>query len=173
MPHKKIVHQQIAIALMLLAIIYGAIAYYSPYAPSADVVARLAYACTLQVFIVFPLYIGIMVAVYMRYSSANLIQGYGATTEEKFSLVQAYNKNTVEQTLLHALSIFTFCSVVPAYLLKFAVAQVLAYLLGRALFAIGYKINPLYRLTGFALGSYPAYLAILISSFFALQKVFL
>jgi hypothetical protein len=64
---------------------------------------------------------------------------------------------------LLALSLVAFCAVVPASLLVFAYAQVVAFLLGRLMFFTGYQRAPLHRLVGFAVGYYPSVVAVFVS----------
>jgi hypothetical protein len=160
--HKNQVHRQVAVALAILVVLYLTIWLGAAPMPAADVPHRLLLAAKLMGFAVLPLFAGISAAVYARYSAAALIQGFKSVPSERLALLLAYNQNTLEQTVLHALSLPIFCVTVPAALLVFAYAQVAAFLLGRLMFYIGYRRAPLQRLAGFAVGHYPAIAAVLV-----------
>jgi hypothetical protein len=168
MNYKPQVHKQIAAALIILVALYGALFYFVKPIQAADIMSRLLFAAKLLSFVPLPLLAGIGATVVARYSDSSLIRGYEAEPPKRFSLLLAYNSNTIEQTLLHSISVVTFCLVAPQPMLIFAVAQVTAFLLGRLLFFLGYRRDSIQRLMGFVIGYYPVIVAVVASCVFTL-----
>lgn len=169
--HKTIVHKHIIAALVTLASIYGLVFMLIPAQPGIEASARIMLGAKLLGFLALPLLFGIATTVHARYCDASLINGYKATSTERISFLLAYNSNTLEQTVLHTLALLAFCAAAPESLLPISIAQVAAFLLGRAMFFIGYRKDPMYRLAGFAVGYYPAIAAILSACFFTVTGV--
>jgi hypothetical protein len=163
MSYKVLVHKHIAAALCILTVLYVTVYLLVEPLRSPEPVTRLMFAARLLGFASLPLFVGVASTVYTRYSDASLIQGYKSLPTERLQFLQAYNTNTLEQLALLALSLVAFCAVVPASLLVFAYAQVVAFLLGRLMFFTGYQRAPLHRLVGFAVGYYPSVVAVFVS----------
>jgi hypothetical protein len=171
MNHKTQVHKQIASALTALVVLYGAVLMIASPIKATDSIERLVFAAKLLGFLSLPLLCGIGLTVVARYNDASLIQGYKAVSE-RLEFIRAYNTNTLEQTTVHALSVVAYCVVVPQQWLVFALAQVLAFILGRLFFYFGYRRAALQRFFGFVMGYYPAIVAVLTACVFAIVPAY-
>ena len=166
--HKSGVRRQIGAGVAILGAIYGIVFFLTPAIEANDSTARLALAAKLLGFVSLPLIAGVGATVLARYGDSSLIHGYKAPINDRLAMLLAFNLNTLEQTVLHALSIAAFCVTVPGALLSFAVAQVGAFIIGRALFFVGYRRNPLHRFVGFVVSYYPALAAIVAACTFTI-----
>ena len=99
-----------------------------------------------------------------RFHTPADINGSALTTgTDRARLLQALLQNTVEQTLLAALSYAAACLLLPAALLPMVAWASGLFVIGRLLFFAGYAKGAAHRAFGFALTFYPSVLLLLLA----------
>ena len=148
---QRIVHINIAIAVILLAC-YLMFAVYFPF-PKLHLPTLLdRVVFTLRCLVVSLLTIagGIMVIACKRYvtSAINPLDPSGKKFTEQF---QRYLQNTLEQFLVHSFSLIALSTYLSEDKMHWIPLLVALFVIGRALFFVGYAIDPLKRSIGFGM----------------------
>jgi hypothetical protein len=124
-----------------------------------DTAARLAFVAHWLLLPGLALLFGIGLVANQRFFVADAIDG-GASESKLIQIALRYNTNTVEQTLLAAIAWMGLALALPHEMLKLIPAMAMSFLIGRALFFIGYMIAPVGRALGLGLTAYPSFAAL-------------
>ena len=125
--------------------------------PTADdTAARLGLAVGSLVLPALTLLIGIGTVAARRFFSADAIDGTRTPLSRSLEINLRYNQNTVEQLLLAAIAWGGLALALPHENLWLIPALAALFVLGRALFWIGYLIAPWVRAIGFGFSMYPS-----------------
>jgi len=163
--HQGPVLRQIATGIVLLGLLTGAGLFFLPVFPEAARAAVLAAS-----LVSIPLFLSIATVMLMRYADADLLAGHVAAKPVGFA--QAWLQNTMEQTLVQALTLIALGLCIPASLLQLLLIQPSCFIVGRTFYLLAYRRDPLRRFTGFALGWYAAIASFLCSGFFLVRTLF-
>ncbi len=115
---------------------------------------RLAYAAKWALVPGVCLLIGIMMIANLRFFTRG-IDPLSGFEDKTFAIWQRYIRNTLEQSVLFVIGITAYSAITYQYWLKLIPIVAVLFVIGRALFVIGYLIKPTYRAAGFAMTFYP------------------
>jgi hypothetical protein len=124
-----------------------------------DTASRLAFAGHWLLLPGLALFFGIALVANQRFFVADAIDG-GPSQSKLIAVALRYNTNTLEQTVLAAIAWIGLALALPHVQLKLIPAMAISFLIGRALFFIGYLIAPVGRAFGLGLTAYPTFAAI-------------
>jgi hypothetical protein len=124
-----------------------------------DTASRLAYVGHWLLLPGLALFFGIALVANQRFFVADAIDG-GASQSKLIAIALRYNTNTLEQSVLAAIAWLGLAIVLPHAQLKLIPAMAVSFLIGRALFFIGYLIAPVGRAFGLGLTAYPTFAAL-------------
>lgn len=112
-----------------------------------SIIDRLNYTLQMQVFNLIPLFVTLGLVIYHRMvnGAINPLSGHDVLIEKPIRIMT----NTVEQTLMAALSQLTLASYISSDYMFMMPFLVTLYVIGRFLFIVGYMIHPKYRGFGF------------------------
>jgi hypothetical protein len=125
-----------------------------------DSAARLAFAARWLLLPALALFAGVAVVANRRFFVADAIDGARNSQSRLIEITLRYNQNTLEQTVLAAIAWMGLASALPHEMLKLIPALAVAFIVGRALFWIGYLIAPAARALGMGLSAYPTFAAL-------------
>jgi uncharacterized MAPEG superfamily protein len=114
---------------------------------------RVAYALQANVVALVPLFVMLMTVGNARFFSDAIDPTRGAETPA-MQIDARVAGNTFEQTFGFAIASLALSTVVPMNHLQAVWACAIVFVVARAVFWIGYRINPLYRAPGFASTAY-------------------
>lgn len=119
-----------------------------------DTVAeRLAYAARADVFATLPLFIMIVVVGNSRFLS-EAIDPTQHRESRSMEIDGRVADNTLQQTVLFTTALLALSTVVPTQRLQIIWACAIVFVVARAAFWIGYRLNPLLRAPGMAATAY-------------------
>ena len=167
MQYQKEVRKQIAKGLLVLG---GVIVIGWVEIPGFSERQRLAILSGSILLLAIPLFLSIAAVIIGRYSSESLIFGY-KSTDDGLSFKQAYLQNTLEQTSANVLPLIALGLVVPGVYLKVCIIQAASFCIGRVMYFLGYKRDPMERFTGFVVGWYSAAIAYLVAAYFVVITI--
>ncbi|MBV9571280.1 MAG: hypothetical protein JO056_08575 [Alphaproteobacteria bacterium] len=104
---------------------------------------------------------GIIAVANQRFFIRDAIDGSPASQGKFIQVTLRYNLNTLEQTVLAAIAWTGLSLQLPHAQLKLIPAMACAFLVGRALFWIGYLVMPVLRAFGLGLTAYPTFAALI------------
>ena len=154
---KQVLGIALAIAAALVVALVGlrATSLFAAMLPDGDDLAtRLAFAVRWLLAPGCMLLAGVQVAA-GRGFHADAIDGTRTPKSHALEIALRYNQNTVEQTLLAAIAWLGLAVSVPHAALAFVPAMAVLFVVGRALFWIGYLIYPVARAFGMVLTALP------------------
>ncbi|HTW34835.1 MAG TPA: hypothetical protein VMD53_09470 [Rhizomicrobium sp.] len=125
-----------------------------------DRAARLAFAAQWLLLPALALFAGIAVIANQRFFVADAIDGARSSESRLIEITLRYNQNTLEQTVLAAIAWMGLALALPHGMLALIPAMAIAFIVGRALFWIGYLIAPVARAFGLGLSAYPTFAAL-------------
>lgn len=126
-----------------------------------DTAARLAFVSHWLLLPGLALLSGIGVIANRRFFVADAIDGAPETGDRFIDITLRYNRNTVEQTVLAAIAWTGLVLELQHDQLKLIPAMAIVFIIGRALFWIGYLIAPVGRAFGLGLTFYPTLAALI------------
>ena len=115
--------------------------------------ARLAYTLRANVFAMLPLFIMIAAVGNSRFLS-EAIDPTRHSESRSMEIDGRVVDNTLQQNFLFALASLALSTVVPAQHLQVVWACAIVFVIARACFWLGYRLNPLYRAPGMAATAY-------------------
>lgn len=154
---------EVVIGMTLGTILAGLIGYFlwdmfEITTRRVELAERLGYAAKWSLLPGGCLLIGIMMIANFRFFTP-AIDPLGGKLEAKgdrtLRIWQHFTQNTLEQAMLFALGAAAYATVTFQYWLKIIPIVAVLFVLGRALFVIGYLIRPTLRAAGFAMTFYP------------------
>ena len=125
-----------------------------------DQVSRLAFAARWLLLPALALFAGIAVVANQRFFVADAIDGARTSKSRLIEITLRYNQNTLEQTMLAAVAWAGLALALPHERLSLIPAMAIVFIVGRALFWIGYLIAPVARAFGLGLSAYPTFAAL-------------
>ena len=131
-----------------------------PLPDSDDRAARLAFAVRWLLLPALALFAGIAVTANQRFFVDDAIDGARVSKNRLIEITLRYNQNTLEQTVLAAIAWMGLALALPHGMLKLIPAMAIAFIVGRALFWVGYLIAPVARAFGLGLSAYPTFAAL-------------
>ncbi|MHA7775825.1 MAPEG family protein [Roseibium sp. M-1] len=144
-----------AVVLAAAGLGYGAFLAPVDWLPDADFEGRMLLAGRCVLTVAFWLLAAIGLLARHRFFTPADIDGSGLTAgTDKARVLQAVLQNTLEQTVLAALTYLAFALLAPAALLGALPAAAVLFWVGRALFWHGYAKGAAARALGFALTFY-------------------
>jgi hypothetical protein len=126
-----------------------------------DPASRLAFLAHWLLLPALALLAGIVVVANQRFFVADAIDGARTSHNRLIEITLRYNLNTLEQTVLAAIAWAGLALALPHDKLMLIPAMAIVFLVGRALFWIGYLIAPVARALGLALSAYPTFVALI------------
>ena len=130
-----------------------------PFLPRTDYILRtsqrILFAVEWLSLIAIPFATITTVVSYQRYQDRKAIFGTSNYLNKSLVTNKKIAANTFEQTLLAAIVIFPLASLLPNHQLKVIPLFAILFVLGRFLYWVTYRMNPMLRFTGFAIGFYP------------------
>jgi hypothetical protein len=126
-----------------------------------DQAARLAFAARWLLLPALALFAGIAVIANQRFFVSDAIDGVRGSQSRLIEITLRYNQNTLEQTVLAGAAWMGLVLTLPHEMLKLIPAMAIAFVVGRALFWIGYLIAPAARALGMGLSAYPTFAALI------------
>jgi hypothetical protein len=118
--------------------------------------ARLAWVAPWLLLPVLTLMISVMRVANHRFDTPEDIDGSGLTIgTPRIQILRAILQNTLEQTVMAAVTYLIWAVVMPHYWLRVIPVAALLFAVGRALFTIGYAQGAGGRAMGFGLTMYP------------------
>jgi len=160
--------KQILVALGMAAAVAILLLFWSrlgelplPLPDGDDQAARLAFAAHWLLLPGLALFAGIAVIANQRFFTADAIDGARSSQNRLIEIALRYNQNTLEQTVLAAIAWMGLALTLSHDMLKLIPAMAIAFLVGRALFFIGYLIAPAARALGVGLSAYPTFAALI------------
>ena len=124
-----------------------------------DTSSRLAFVVHWLLLPGLALLFGIGLVANQRFFVADAIEG-GPSESRLIQIALRYNLNALEQIALAAIAWFGLALQLPRDQLKLIPAMAISFLVGRALFFIGYLIAPVGRALGLGLTAYPSFAAL-------------
>jgi hypothetical protein len=150
-----VVTQSLAAALVVAGLGLHARSLFAATVPDADDLAtRLAFAVRWLLAPGLMLLAGVQVAA-SRGFHPDAIDGTPTPKSHALEIALRYNRNTVEQALLAAIAWLGLATSVPHASLAFVPAMASLFVVGRALFWIGYLVYPVARAFGMVLTALP------------------
>ena len=125
-----------------------------------DSASRLGYAARWLLLPALALFAGIAVVANQRFFVADAIDGARSSQSRLIEITLRYNLNTLEQTVLAAIAWAGLALALPHEKLMLIPAMAIVFIVGRALFWIGYLIIPGARALGLGLSAYPTFAAL-------------
>ncbi len=151
-----------ATAVVTLLVLWEHLADLNLPLPDADdAVSRLAFAARWLLLPALALFAGVAVVANQRFFVADAIDGARASQSRLIEITLRYNQNTLEQIALAAIAWAGLALTVPHAMLTLIPAMAIVFVAGRALFWIGYLINPVARALGMGLSAYPTFAALI------------
>jgi len=126
-----------------------------------DKAARLAFVARWLLLPGLALFAGIAVIANQRFFVSDAIDGARVSQSRLVEITLRYNQNTLEQTVLAAIAWSGLALVLSHEMLKLIPAMAIAFIVGRALFWIGYMIAPVARAFGLGISAYPTFAALI------------
>ncbi|HEY6620722.1 MAG TPA: MAPEG family protein [Steroidobacteraceae bacterium] len=123
--------------------------------------SRLAFAARWLLLPALALFAGIVVVANQRFFVADAIDGARTSQSRLIEITLRYNQNTLEQTVLAAIAWAGLALALPHERLSLIPAMAIVFIVGRALFWIGYLIAPAARALGLGLSAYPTFAALI------------
>ncbi len=123
--------------------------------------SRLVFAARWLLLPALALFAGIVVVANQRFFVADAIDGARTSTSRLIEITLRYNQNTLEQTMLAAVAWTGLALALPHERLSLIPAMAIVFVVGRALFWIGYLIVPVARALGLGLSAYPTFAALI------------
>jgi hypothetical protein len=114
---------------------------------------RLAYALGANVLAIVPLFVMLIVVGNARFLSEAIDPTRGAESRS-MQIDGRVADNTLQQTFVFAVASLALSTLVPLQHLQVVWACAIVFVLARAVFWIGYRINPLYRAPGMSATAY-------------------
>jgi hypothetical protein len=114
---------------------------------------RLAYALRANVLAIVPLFVMLIVVGNARFLSEAIDPTRGAESRS-MQIDGRVADNTLQQTFVFAVASLALSTLVPLRYLQVVWACAIVFVLARAAFWIGYRINPLYRAPGMSATAY-------------------
>ncbi len=114
---------------------------------------RLAYAARANVVALVPLFLMLITVGNARFFSDAIDPTRGAETAA-MQIDARVASNTFEQTFGFAIASLALSTLVPMHQLQVVWACTIVFVVARAVFWIGYRMNPLYRAPGFSATAY-------------------
>jgi hypothetical protein len=143
-------------AVIVLAVLWARLPQLPLRLPDGDdTAARLAFVAHWLLLPGLCLLAGIVAVANRRFFLADAMDGTRAPESRSLEINLRYNQNTLEQTVLAAIAWTGLALAVPHERLSLIPALAILFVVGRALFWIGYLIAPWGRAIGFALTFYP------------------
>lgn len=158
MNYRTLVHVQVFAAILTIF----ALLFLIPKSTSAASHIEIAFL-TMPLY-AFPLTISIFIVMWLRGTSQKKIDGFKNLGDK--SIPKAFLQNTLEQTFLAILSIMAFAAHAPADLSAIIILSAWLFVIGRALFLMGYYISPMWRFYGFSLNFYMSTTLLLLSMYY-------
>jgi uncharacterized MAPEG superfamily protein len=140
------------VTLMVLGV-WGLTGLLSPPSIADAMGERVAYAVQANVVALVPLFVMLMTVGNARFFSDAIDPTRGAETPA-MQIDARVAGNTFEQTFGFAIASLALSTVVPMNHLQAVWACAIVFVVARAVFWIGYRINPLYRAPGFSSTAY-------------------
>lgn len=160
-PRTPIVKAQIEVVIGMIVgtILCAVIAYllwdmFEITTRRVELLERLGYAAKWSLLPGGCLLIGIMMIANFRFFTP-AIDPLAAEEDRTLRIWERFTQNTLEQAVLFAIGAAAYATVTFQYWLKAIPIIAVLFVLGRALFVIGYLIRPTLRAAGFALTFYP------------------
>ena len=151
-----------AAAVITLVILWVNLSYlHLPLPDGDDPASRLAFAARWLLLPAVALFAGIAVVANQRFFVADAIDGARASQSRLIEITQRYNQNTLEQVVLAAIAWAGLALALPHEKLTLIPAMGVVFIIGRALFWIGYLIAPVARALGMGLSAYPTFAALI------------
>lgn len=126
-----------------------------------DPASRLAFVAHWLLLPGLALFAGIVVVANQRFFVADAIDGARTLQSRLIEITLRYNLNTLEQTVLAAIAWAGLALALPHEKLMLIPAMAVFFVVGRALFWIGYLIAPVARALGLGLSAYPTFAALI------------
>ena len=163
MPRKQIlVALGMAGAVAILLLSWSRLAQLPlPLPDGDDQAARLAFVAQWLLLPGLALFAGIAVVANRRFFTTVAIDGERNSQSRLIEIALRYNQNTLEQTVLAAIAWMGLALALSHDMLKLIPAMAIAFVVGRALFFIGYLIAPAARALGMGLSAYPSFAALI------------
>ena len=163
MPRKQIlVALGMAGAVAILLLSWSRLAQLPlPLPDGDDQAARLAFVAYWLLLPGLALFAGIAVVANRRFFTTDAIDGERNSQSRLIEIALRYNQNTLEQTVLAAIAWMGLALALSHDMLKLIPAMAIAFVVGRALFFIGYLIAPAARALGMGLSAYPSFAALI------------
>lgn len=122
--------------------------------------SRLAFTARWLLLPALALFAGIAVVANQRFFVADAIDGARNSQSRLIEITLRYNQNTLEQTVLAAIAWAGLALALPRERLSLLPVMAIVFVVGRALFWIGYLIAPVVRALGMGLSAYPTFAAL-------------
>ena len=152
---QRTVGKGVAVAIACMSTIIGGIyAALNPLPGMEQLPNRLAYAVGCNAVAVFTLLLGIMLVGNAR-ALSGAINPLAGLESERTKIYGRYLSNTLEQFVLFAAVILALSLYLTNESMRLLPALTANFVVGRAIFLVGYLRNPLHRATGFAMTMYP------------------
>ncbi len=134
-------------ALLMVASVYGLTRLLTPPRLVDTVAERLAYALKANVLAVVPLVIMFIAIANSRFRSA-AIDPTRQAESRALEIDRRVASNTLEQNFVFVVASLAMSTIVPMQDLQVVWACSIVFIVARAAFWLGYRINPLYRAAG-------------------------
>lgn len=164
MDYKAVVHKQIGAGIFLTGVLYGTIICLPLNWIASSREQALAFSLLV---LAIPLFFGIGKVLMARYGDSNLINGYQAS-DQSIAFEKAYLENTKEQALAAVIAAIALNAVLPGNWFSLQYAQALTFVLGRAVFYVGYRASPMKRFSGFIMTWYSTLISFALAVYFLL-----
>jgi hypothetical protein len=126
--------------------------------PADEAGARITWALMWTVLPALALMVSIVRVANYRFSSREDIEGRGlADATPAMRVLRAVSQNTLEQAVLASAAYVTWAAVMPYHWLRAICVAAALFVVGRVLFARGYRRGPAGRAMGFGLTAYPTF----------------
>jgi hypothetical protein len=151
-----------AAAVAILALFWSCLSELPlPLPDGDDAAARLAFVAHWLLLPGLALFVGIAIVANQRFFTADAIDGEPSSQSRLIEIALRYNRNTLEQTVLAAIAWLGLALALSHEMLKLIPALAIAFVIGRALFFLGYLIAPPARALGMGLSAYPTFAALI------------
>lgn len=162
------------IAALVLSAIYAYTLFHfvAPYDSNITFDDKMILVIKSIILPCFMFLLGIMSLAHGRFGNASDDPTKCECLDQKMKVNIRYLSNTHEQFTLFIVNVLGLAIFLPVSYLTLIPIYSSLFVIGRIVFWVGYRINPLYRATGFGISFYPAILGILYNSYSVLAGLF-
>ncbi|HEY2339936.1 MAG TPA: MAPEG family protein [Steroidobacteraceae bacterium] len=151
---QKIVAVGVAIGVVAMALSVWALTRILPIPAIADTSAeRLVYALRANVVAIIPFVVMVVTVANSRFFS-DAIDPTRHVESRSLEIDRRAADNTLQQSFVFTVASLALSTIVPLHYLQVVWACVITFVVARAAFWLGYRINPLYRAPGMSATAY-------------------